>query len=84
MYGGSVEDYLPDVEINSAIIDVFRVFSDMSTQWRHTGAAGGVSGFDYSALPFVLSCHGLQPDSQFLRDLRVMEAAALSEINRQE
>ena len=83
MYGGSAEYYLPDVEISSAIEDVYRVFSDMATQWR-VDAAGGVTGLDYAALNFVLKCHGMEPDQQLLRDIRVLERAAMTELNRRE
>lgn len=84
MYGGSAEDYLPDVEISSATVDIYRVFADLGTQWRADGMSGTVTGLEYSSIPFVLSCHNLTPDAQNLRDLRVMEAAALSKINNKE
>lgn len=83
MYGGEIEDYLPDVEIHSAIVDVYRVFTDVGTQWR-TDAGGRATGLDYSAVKFVLECHELRPDQQMLRDIRVLEAAALSEMNKKE
>ena len=84
MYGGSVEDYLPDVEINSAIVDVYRVFADLGTQWRVDGTSGTVTGLEYSSVPFVLSCHDMKPSPEILRDLRIMEAAALSQLNKKE
>jgi hypothetical protein len=84
MYGGSAEDYLPDIEVSSATIDVFRVFSDLGSQWRVDGASGYVNGLDYSAIPFVLSCHGIEPGPQILRDLKVMEAAAAAMMNMKE
>lgn len=83
MYGGSVDDYLPDVEISSATDEVYRVFSDMATQWR-VNAAGGVSGLDYGALDFILKCHNIAPDAQLLRDIRVLEQAAMIELNKKE
>lgn len=83
MYGGTAEDYLPDVNVHSAIVDVYRIFSDLATQWRHS-ATGQPTGLDYSAIKFVLECHGITPDSQLLRDLRIMEAAALSKMNEKE
>ncbi len=84
MYGGSAEDYLPDVEISSATVDIYRVFTDLGTQWRADGMSGAVTGLEYASVPFVLSCHNMQPDTQNLRDLRVMEAAALSQLNKKE
>lgn len=84
MYGGSAEDYLPDIEISSATIDAYRVFKDLDTQWRIVGANGVISGLEYSAIPFVLSCHGIEPNTQILRDIKVMEAAAASMMNQRE
>lgn len=84
MYGGSAEDYLPDVEVSSATVDIYRVFTDLGTQWRADGMSGTITGLEYSSIPFVLSCHDMQPDKQNLRDLRVMEAAALSQLNKKE
>jgi len=84
MYGGSAEDYLPDIEISSATVDIYRVFKDLASQWRIAGANGYVSGLDYSAIPFVLSCHGITPTPQLLRDIQVMESAARNVINAQE
>lgn len=83
MYGGSAEDYLPDVEISSATVDMYRVFTDLGTQWR-IAPSGNRIGLEYASLPFVLSCHEMQPDPQTLRDIRVMESAALLEINKEE
>ena len=84
MYGGSAEDYLPDVHVSSATVEIYRVFADLGTQWRIDGMSGAVTGLEYSSIPFVLSCHSMQADTQNLRDLRVMEAAALSQMNQKE
>lgn len=84
MYGGEAEDYLPDIEVSPATLKAYEVFVDLETQWRDTGMNGFVSGLDYSALPFVLKCHNVEQDQQILRDIRVMEAAALKVINTRE
>ncbi len=84
MYGGSAEDYLPDVEISSATVDIYRVFADLGTQWRIDGTSGITTGLEYSSVPFVLRCPGMAPDTQTLRDLRVMEAGALIQLNKKE
>lgn len=84
LYGGDAADYLPEIEISSATVKVYQVFVDLETQWRVNGMNGFVSGLDYSAVPFVLACHGVENSQQILRDLRVMEAAAVTEINKRE
>lgn len=84
MYGGDAADYLPDVELCPATIEIYRVFTDLGTQWRIAGMSGTVTGIEYSAIPFVLTCHGLEQNAQNLRDLRVMESAALPLLNKKE
>lgn len=62
----------------------------MSTQWRVVAGAGGAHwlGLDYGALPVVLTAcvddvpaQQRQPQNEVLRQLRVMEAAAVAARN---
>lgn len=63
---------------------MYKVFQDLGTQWRYNSMNGSVTGLDYASVPFVLSCHGIESDTQVLRDLKVMEAAAAEKINERE
>lgn len=58
-------------------------FIAMQTQWR-VGVAGAI-GMDYSALPAVLALVGVPADEQAdtFECLRVMEAEALSQMEKQ-
>lgn len=80
MYGGTADDYLPEIVISSATVEIYNAFVDLETQWK-PHFAGGVVGLDYSAIPFVLDAHGITDKRQAFRDLRAMEAAALVQIN---
>ena len=62
--------------------EVFILFSMMQTQWR-TGASGP-SGLDYNTLYSTMNLMSIAPAKQIelLEDIRVMEAAALTEIHR--
>lgn len=59
------------------------LFAAMGTQWR-TGMAGA-TGLDYAALPAVMDMLGVDVDERRSRfsELRVMERAALTEMNEQ-
>lgn len=61
---------------------VFRLFSDLQTQWRV--GASGPTGLDYMVLYRKLDRMGLSDDEyeEYERDIRVMEFAALAEIHR--
>lgn len=54
------------------------VFLAMATQWRHA-SMGGVTGFDYAALPAVMDLCEVEPARRrdVFGDLRVMERAVL-------
>lgn len=60
---------------------VVTVFAALQTQWA-VGGMGGVIGLRYEVLPAVLELLGVKPRHRrsVFRDLRVMEAAALHEI----
>lgn len=64
----------------------WEVFSAMATQWRISVGMGGAAyhGLNYTALPVVEARVGVKKKQRadtFAR-LRVMEAAALGELNR--
>jgi hypothetical protein len=58
------------------------VFAALLTQWRIT-PAGKVLGLDYAAIPPVLQMLGVgrKKWAELFSQLRVMEAAAVKEIN---
>ena len=64
------------------------VFVGCATQWQRTvvvGERGGVviwQGLDYPAVRVVAEAHRVKWTRRLLDDLRVMEAAALRELNR--
>ncbi|MDS1916130.1 DUF1799 domain-containing protein [Enterobacter asburiae] len=76
------QDDLDDVEIDVLpdVWPVFCIFRDMFTQWR-TGV-GGVTGLDYNVLPWMMKIHGIDDEAGALQDVRVMEAAALRTIHK--
>lgn len=63
---------------------VFRLFSDLRTQWR--SGPGGVIGLDHNVLYRELDRRGLSPHEydDLLVDFRTLEAAALDEIYKDE
>ncbi|TBL40753.1 hypothetical protein EYZ01_05320 [Hafnia alvei] len=75
-FGLSPDDY-DDVivEIWPDTLTPFNVFVSMTTQWR-TGM-GGASGLDYNCLPWVMKLQGVEDEASALKDIRIMEAAAL-------
>lgn len=82
-FGLKPED-IPDVEVdlwpeNVPVKDTLML---METQWR-TGFSGP-TGLDYGALPMVFKSLGISDEDQVdvFDGLRVMEAAALSEMQK--
>lgn len=61
---------------------VLLVFSDLMSQWN--AGMNGVIGLRYEALPLVLKLHGIKRKRQreVFDGLRVMESAAITEINK--
>lgn len=60
--------------------EAFGLFAMMQTQWR-TGASGP-SGLDYNTLYTTMTLMQIDKPLEVLADIRVMEAAALTEIHR--
>ena len=81
MYGGEESDYLPVIELHTEIIESYNLFGDLETQWR-VSATGAITGLDYAAVPFVMDAHGITDKRHTLRDLRLLEAAAIRVINQ--
>lgn len=81
MFGGDPEDYEIHVDLLPSIAPIFWAFTDLQTQWR-AGPAGGVTGLIYSSIPFILDAHEITDKAQAMKDIRVMEAAAIAVINR--
>ncbi|WP_282806972.1 DUF1799 domain-containing protein [Hafnia alvei] len=80
-FGFSPDDY-DDVivEIWPDIAPAFDVFICMATQWRTS--MNGVSGLDYNCLPWLMKVNGVEDEASALSDLRVMEAAALRMLHK--
>lgn len=81
MFGGDPDDYEIHVDLLPDIAPIFWAFTDLQTQWR-VSMAGGVTGLIYSSIPFILEAHGITDKAQAMKDIRVMEAAAIAVINR--
>lgn len=81
-FGMSKEDAAVTVEIWHENSLAFNVFSNLSTQWRYS--MNGVTGLDYNVLPTVLRMMKVARDEwhQIFDDIRIMESAALTEINK--
>lgn len=64
----------------------FCVFSALQTQWRIVSGMGGrrYTGLEYASIPAVFAAHGIKKKkrSEIFDAIRVMEIAALNEINR--
>lgn len=82
----TLEDYAADfeAEVWPDNVAAVGVFVDIGTQWR-VGPAG-LLGLDYNVLPMALELAGIArndwPDT--FQAIRIMEAAALAEIRRQQ
>jgi len=72
-----------DCDLFDDCLPAFNVFQAMSTQWRNkSGMDGGVSGLDYTALPFVMRMNGIAASQRasVFEDVRTMELETLSVI----
>jgi hypothetical protein len=58
--------------------DAWRVFMAMATQWNGAGMAGLRVGLRYEALPVASRGVGVKLSPAVFRDIRLMEAEALS------
>lgn len=60
---------------DESMIESWDVWCAMATQWRY--GMNGVTGLDYSSLPFIMDTYKIQDRESVLNDLRVMEAHQL-------
>ena len=82
-FGLSSADFEQDaVEIWPDCLEAYAIFDDMNTQWRI--GMNGATGLDYSALPIVLDANNVKISKELLSDLRIMEVAALKEMNKKD
>lgn len=71
-----------DTEVWPDNWQTLQVFTDLMSQWNV--GMNGVIGLRYEALPLVLKMHGIKRKRQreVFDGLRVMERAAITEINK--
>lgn len=60
----------------------FEIFLKMQTQWNVT--MGGYVGLKYEVLQWVSQLYDVEDKRRLLEDIQVMEAAALSELNKKD
>ncbi|MFZ9654547.1 MAG: DUF1799 domain-containing protein [Limnohabitans sp.] len=61
------------------------MFLRIQTQWRVAGGMGAAYvGLDYQAVAWMFSLYNVEQPRQMLEDLQVMEAAALTALNRRD
>lgn len=67
-------------------VEAVELFCALATQWRVAAGFGGVMflGLDYQAVEAAMRLRGVKPRdrARLFAQLRVMEAAALPELNR--
>lgn len=71
-----------DTEVWPDNWQTMQVFADLMSQWNV--GMNGVIGLRYEALPLVLELHGIAAEQkrEVFDGLRVMERAAITEINK--
>lgn len=68
------------IEVWPDVWPSFLVFQSAGTQWRTS--LGGVTGLDYSVLPWLMKVRGIENEATALNDIRIMESAALRVIHK--
>ena len=62
-----------------------QMFLRVQTQWRIAGGMGAAYvGLDYQSVAWMFSLYNVEQPRQLLEDLQVMEAAALTALNRRD
>ena len=74
MFGLTVEEATPDIELWPDNVDSFIVFQSLSTQWRV--GMNGATGLDYGVIPAVQKM--LKIDTDVFEDIQIMECAVLN------
>lgn len=77
-FGGTLEDYRPEVELSADIVDSFYFYQRIDTQWR-TGP-GGLIGLDYTVIPIVAKIYNVEVSAELMDDIATMEVAAIKTI----
>lgn len=82
-FGLTKDDVAVTVEVWEENYPSFQVFNALGTQWRYS--MSGVTGIDYNVIPNVFRLLGIKRTewSQIFDDIRIMESAAITEINKQ-
>jgi hypothetical protein len=75
----------PPIEVWPDTIGSVLVFDDLGSQWVYAGAGGIPTGIQYGSIEPVLRVRKVPAEDwpQVFDDIRVMEAAALTEMHRQ-
>lgn len=83
-FGLTESDVAVTVEIWEENYQAFSVFNAISTQWRYS--MNGISGLDYNVLPTVLKLLNIARSewNQIFDDIRTMESAVLTQINKRD
>jgi hypothetical protein len=78
MFGLTAEEVNLDVEIWPDNVETVQCFIGLSTQWK--SGMNGVTGLDYSAIPFVMEMNEVVDKKEVFGGLRVMEEEVLKAI----
>lgn len=77
------------VKCNAGVLELapdearsFSLFVSLDTQWNRHALTGGRTGINYAVVPAVASMMDIKMTPAMLVDVRIMEAAALSEFAR--
>lgn len=76
----------PPVGLWGCHLDALNAFLELAGQWRCIGPAGGGMvwvGLDYAAAPAAFALAGITVTPERWRELRVIEAGAIEELNRE-
>lgn len=79
------EDFIAcdDIDVWHENVESIEIFEAMSTQWT-IGPGGGFTGLRYESLAVVWDIFGVTDRRQSLADVKIMELAAMAEVNRRD
>lgn len=75
MFGLTMEEVNPDVEVWPDNVETVQCFIGLSTQWR--SGMNGVTGLDYSAISIVMEMNEVVDKKAVFGGVQIMEAEAL-------